>query len=645
MRMSMTVVVVGSLAITLGVILMAVFVPAFLWQPQQTVSAHPMGAQEFRGYTIYYQNQCWTCHTIYSRFWDNSGYPKSQAGDFNFLMPVPLGSERTGPDLSNIGRKRSISWDIEHHKRPRAFMPNSIMPNFYWLSDRDLEDLAIFLFNSGDRVAGEQPMQPPASYTGQENPLPAPRVTPISATTQAQGWDTWMAAGLQEGKELYVARCLDCHGCAGNGLGYYASTLFITPVNFKAFPFSQMTDTEWFWRVSEGVPATAMPVWKMSDLTDLQRWHIIRYAQSIFAQPVARDPNEGDPSGIYADLQNPVPLSVSVLEDGKSIYLRECMICHNDTGTGAGPYSQGLRPPPPDFHDPATYNSFTDADYFWRISEGVPWTAMPAWKMKYSEIDRWKLTHYIRVQFTQTEPRPPEDFAQVFPEIYLTQRLPESGVTYEDGKVTYLQNCAKCHGLSGQGDGWLGNWLNPPPANFTSDHFKTNTQGSLFAKVSLGVQDTAMPPWNEFLFEGQRWAPIKYIIETFISRIPAGPGTSQYDAGNVAATFANASATEWTDEGNTISDLNGEQLYGTFCTTCHGTAGLGNTFDTTAIGRVPPFPTTMEPTYIFWRIREGVPMTSMYPFKNLPGLTEGDMWDLTAYVSDLLGSPLQTGGG
>ncbi len=164
MRMSMIVIVVGSLAILLGVVFVSVFVPGFVWHPDQTLSAHPMTAEEYRGYTIYYQNQCWTCHTIYSRYWESSGYPKSQPGDYEFYMPVPLGSERTGPDLSYVGRKRSMQWEIDHLKEPRAYSPMSIMPSFSFLSEREAQAIADYLFFLGDRTAAEFMVASPAAY-------------------------------------------------------------------------------------------------------------------------------------------------------------------------------------------------------------------------------------------------------------------------------------------------------------------------------------------------------------------------------------------------------------------------------------------------------------------------------------------------
>ena len=166
-----------------------------------------------------------------------------------------------------------------------------------------------------------------------------------------------------------------------------------------------MPEDQWFWHVSEGVPGTVMPVWKES-LTEEQRWNVIRYIHDIFAQPVMHDPDEGDPVGDYTGVTNPVSLTIQVLDEGKAIFTRECLVCHGDAGRGQGRMRAVIQPGPPDFGD-GSYGDYTDADYFWRISEGVPWSAMPAWKLHYGEEDRWKLVHYIRTIFTQTETPPP----------------------------------------------------------------------------------------------------------------------------------------------------------------------------------------------------------------------------------------------
>ena len=50
--------------------------------------------------------------------------------------PAVLGSERTGPDLSNVGaRQASEVWQYLHLYNPRSVVEGSIMPAFPWLFD------------------------------------------------------------------------------------------------------------------------------------------------------------------------------------------------------------------------------------------------------------------------------------------------------------------------------------------------------------------------------------------------------------------------------------------------------------------------------------------------------------------------------
>ena len=125
------------------------------------------------------------------------------------------------------------------------------MPSFEFLSDNELSAIAAYLFSMGDRVAQERMILPPDEYAGLSNPIPYPEVQPATDGSP-QGWDAWTNAGLQEGKEIYIDKCLTCHGCSGNGLGSYAGTMVATPADFKQDPYQEMPDDQWFWHVSEG---------------------------------------------------------------------------------------------------------------------------------------------------------------------------------------------------------------------------------------------------------------------------------------------------------------------------------------------------------------------------------------------------------
>lgn len=335
---------------------------------------------------------------------------------------------------------------------------------------------------------------------------------------------------------------------------------------------------------------------------------------------------------------------MELLDEGKTIFIRECRVCHGDAGTGHGPYRSGLQPLPPDFSD-GSYGtlqnpSYTDADYFWRISEGLPWSAMPSWKLRYSEEDRWKLVHYLRAIFTQTEEpplAPPEGQDFSFPDIFKSATMPDSA-SYERGKVLFLQRCAHCHGLAGDGTGWDGQYLDPQPADFhdmAGMQMSQQGQAEHLAKVTFGIQDTAMPTWGEVFPVADRWDVIKYLMTTYM--VGQSMNDSVYEDGAVAANFVTLSRDNWLGEGHVISETHGADLYMTYCATCHGEDGQGQGPGTegNASGSPAPFPAGMGEAYIMWRVWEGVPESMMPPFNWM--LSESDMWDIVTHVQQMRG--------
>ncbi len=639
MKMTFKTILIGGLAVFFAVVATAVFAPTLTWNPEQTTIAHEYTADQMAGRELFYSNGCNYCHTQYVREEDTAMGAVSNGGNYVFDSPMILGSERTGPDLSYVGRKRSEEWEIQHLKSPRDVSPLSIMPNFNFLSDDQLKSIASYLFALGDRVAQERMIRPPDVYEGVLNPQDYPIVQP-SSSGDPQGWSMWEADNLQNGKETYVKYCLTCHGCSGNGLGSYGGTLIVTPANFKQEPFKSMPDEEWMWHVSEGIPGTVMPTWKLS-LSEEERWNVVRYIQRIYAQPVMHDPDEGDPSGAYANLTNPLPASTEILDEGKQIFTRECLVCHGDAGTGHGPYRDIIQPGPPDFSD-GSYGTldnpvYTDSDYFWRISEGVPWTAMPAWKIHYDEEARWKLVHYVRGLFTQTEKIPEmADPGNEVAQIYYDQRMPETA-SYDRGQTIFVEQCAHCHGLAGDGQGWDGLYLNPVPANFhdmLGSSLTPADEGTYFAKLTFGIHNSAMPSWGEWLPERDRWDTIKYVTDSFMMGKPVTE--SVYNNGAISSEFLLASSDVYLSEGHTIIAENGPPLYAQYCATCHGDTGAGDgpgNQDNASEGPAP-FPQDMSEAYIYWRTWDGVPDSLMYPFKWL--LNDQQVWEITTYMTQTL---------
>ncbi|XQW85837.1 FTR1 family protein [Thalassotalea piscium] len=89
--------------------------------------------------------------------------------------------------------------------------------------------------------------------------------------------------------------------------------------------------------------------------------------------------------------------------------------------------------------------------------------------------------------------------------------LPRQLLSKKETQALFQQNCASCHGLSGKGDGVLAKSLSPTPTNFTDKERAMNRSLlGLFDAISNGLDDTAMPAFNQFK-EQQRWSLAFYV--------------------------------------------------------------------------------------------------------------------------------------
>ncbi len=82
-------------------------------------------------------------------------------------------------------------------------------------------------------------------------------------------------------------------------------------------------------------------------------------------------------------------------------------------------------------------------------------------------------------------------------------------LVFADAKKIYTANCAPCHGAKGKGDGIAAANLNPKPADHSSAAIQSESDGSLFYKLSEGR--TPMPQYKTIFTEKQRWELVCYI--------------------------------------------------------------------------------------------------------------------------------------
>jgi mono/diheme cytochrome c family protein len=95
----------------------------------------------------------------------------------------------------------------------------------------------------------------------------------------------------------------------------------------------------------------------------------------------------------------------------------------------------------------------------------------------------------------------------------LTNPLPLSPATIEDGRGLYQTYCLVCHGANGKGDGPLvvAGKIPTPPA-YSSERVAVFPPGRIFHVVTMGTQK--MPSYAALLTPDERWKVIAYVSNT-----------------------------------------------------------------------------------------------------------------------------------
>jgi cytochrome c oxidase cbb3-type subunit 2 len=102
----------------------------------------PYPALQLEGRDIYIREGCHVCHTQMIRPFraETERYGHySLAGETVYDHPFLFGSKRTGPDLARVGGRYTDEWQRIHLINPRDVVPESNMPGFPWLAEREVD--------------------------------------------------------------------------------------------------------------------------------------------------------------------------------------------------------------------------------------------------------------------------------------------------------------------------------------------------------------------------------------------------------------------------------------------------------------------------------------------------------------------------
>ncbi len=106
----------------------------------------PYPALELAGRDVYIREGCYNCHSqmVRSLRFETERYGHySLAGESAYDHPFQWGSKRTGPDLARVGGRYSDDWHRAHLINPRDVVPESNMPSFPWLQDRQIDGVQL----------------------------------------------------------------------------------------------------------------------------------------------------------------------------------------------------------------------------------------------------------------------------------------------------------------------------------------------------------------------------------------------------------------------------------------------------------------------------------------------------------------------
>ncbi len=231
----------------LALTLYAALIPAYRAQEDNAPlpNSKPLTEQEALGKAIFVKEGCIACHTQQVRnvemdkVWGDrpsvaSDYARNTRPDIWRNTANLLGSERTGPDLTNIGKRQpGKEWHLIHLYSPRSVVGQSIMPAYPWLFEikesAAAADVTVQVPEDyrkgikGDIVATEDALNLVAylqslKQVSLPDGKPVPKFLYPRQVTPSLGGVGSQEEPAMDGASLYAANCQSCHQANGEGL-------------------------------------------------------------------------------------------------------------------------------------------------------------------------------------------------------------------------------------------------------------------------------------------------------------------------------------------------------------------------------------------------------------------------------------------
>lgn len=312
MKMSPLAVLVGSFLILAAIVFVMVLLPYVDTNRTQPSEIFRQRTEmEAAGRKIYVANGCVYCHSqsIRSIDWGLGAERIAQAGDYIADYPILLGSQRTGPDISQDGGEHPDDWHMAHFINPRYTRPLSLMPSWKWLGETRIKELTAYVQSLGLKDADPRVIRQAywkAQAVEAYEAGPDGNIRWLNEHVP-QGWRDLpnpyptSEAGLARGHKIFQDFCLGCHGPVGDGMGPAQAYIYPPPLNFTILKNREISGGILYYQIMNGITGTAMPYFKR-ELESEKIWDVGNYVAVYF---INQSDANTEPRGIDAAYEPP----------------------------------------------------------------------------------------------------------------------------------------------------------------------------------------------------------------------------------------------------------------------------------------------------------------------------------------------------